>query len=52
MSEPKTLLKYPEPKSQVSFPAFKTEGEKPRNAVENSSRCSPTCGREKEPPPC
>jgi AAA family ATP:ADP antiporter len=34
MSEPKTLLKYPEPKSMVSFPAFKTEGEKPKNPVE------------------
>jgi len=34
MSEPKTLLKYPEPKSQLSFPLFKTEGEPPKNAVE------------------
>ena len=34
MAEPKTLLKYPEPKSQISFPLFKTEGEKPKSAVE------------------
>jgi AAA family ATP:ADP antiporter len=34
MSEPKTLLRYPEPKSRVSFPLFKTEGEKPKNAIE------------------
>lgn len=34
MSEPKTLLRYPEPKSQLSFPVFKTEGEPPKNAVE------------------
>ena len=34
MCEPKTLLKYPEPKSQVSFPVFKTDGEKPKNVVE------------------
>jgi len=34
MEEPKTLLKYPERPSQISFPAFKTEGEKPKNAVE------------------
>ena len=34
MQEPKTLLKYPENPSQVSFPAFKTEGEKPKNPVE------------------
>jgi ATP:ADP antiporter, AAA family len=34
MSDPKTLLKYPEPPSQISFPLFKTEGEQPKNAVE------------------
>ena len=34
MEEPKTLLKYPEHPSQISFPAFKTEGEKPKNPVE------------------
>jgi len=34
MHEPKTLLKYPERPSQISFPAFKTEGEKPKSAVE------------------
>jgi len=34
MSEPKTLLKYPEPKSIVTFPAFKTDGGAPRNIVE------------------
>ena len=34
MQEPKTLLKYPERPSQISFPAFKTEGEKPKNPVE------------------
>ena len=34
MQEPKTLRKYPESPSQVSFPAFKTEGEKPKNPVE------------------
>ena len=34
MAEPKTLLKYPEPPSLVSFPRFKTEGEKPKSAVE------------------
>ena len=34
MQEPKTLRNYPETPSQVSFPAFKTEGEKPKNPVE------------------
>ena len=34
MAEPKTLLKYPEPPSRTSFPLFKAEGEKPKNAVE------------------
>ena len=34
MQEPKTLLKYPERPSQTSFPVFKTEGEKPKSAVE------------------
>jgi AAA family ATP:ADP antiporter len=34
LQEPKTLLKYPEHPSQISFPAFKTEGEKPKNPVE------------------
>ena len=36
MQEPKTLLKYPESPSRISFPAFKTEGEKPKNFVEKS----------------
>src|ERR1039457_3119319 len=34
MAEPKTLLRYPELRSLVSFPRFKTEGEKPKTAVE------------------
>jgi ATP:ADP antiporter, AAA family len=34
MAEPKTLLKYPERPSQISFPAFKTEGEKPKGPIE------------------
>jgi ATP:ADP antiporter, AAA family len=34
VQEPKTLLKYPERPSQISFPAFKTEGEKPKNPIE------------------
>ena len=34
MDEPKTLLKYPERPSQISFPAFKTDGENPKNPVE------------------
>ncbi len=36
MQEPKTLLKYPERPSQISFPAFKTEGEKPKSPLEKS----------------
>ena len=34
MQGPKTLLKYPEHRSKIWFPAFKTEGEKPKNPVE------------------
>jgi AAA family ATP:ADP antiporter len=34
MPEPKTLLKYPEHRSKIWFPAFKTEGEKPKNPAE------------------
>ncbi len=34
MAEPKTLLKYPEPHSQVSFPVFKIHGEAPKGPIE------------------
>ena len=39
MQGPKTLLKYPEHRSQISFPAFKTEGEKPKNPIEKFLSC-------------
>ncbi len=36
MAEPNSLLKYPEQPSQVSFPLFKTEGERPKNFIEKA----------------
>ncbi len=34
MEEPKTLIKYPEHPSRITFPAFKTDGEPPKSVIE------------------
>lgn len=34
MAEPKTLLRYPETPSRITFPVFRTEGERPKSNLE------------------